>query len=588
MHLTSRPLALSVAGAALAGVVAAVAPLGAVGAAAPAAPGATTTVAAAKAPPADKTSAVEKRRVDSVPAPTFAWKTCRGTAQCATVKLPLDYDKPRGAKVSVAVLRVKAADPAKRVGTLFVNPGGPGGSSTSMAAAASSFLGKDVLDRFDVVGVDPRGIADSENVRCFTSADKQAEALAGFSVPFPIGAAEEKAFIASSKKLGRACSTTGKRLAGHMSTAEVARDMDVVRRALGDKKLTFLGFSYGTALGQYYANMFPDRVRAIVVDGVINPKSWAGDKDTRETILDDRLRSADGAYKALREILERCGKAGAGVCAFAAAGDPVKTFDKLAKRLRAKPLVVEVPGGQPSVTTYADLVSFTLGSLYDPAGYASIVSLAQDLWVATEARGDGGAVPPAAAVAAAHSRLQAPTRAPDEPYFNDFEAYSGVTCTDALHPRDAASWPAKVVKSDRRAPYFGRAWAWSTSQCARDTWTVRDEDAYRGPFNRRTSAPVLVVGNYYDPATNYADAVSSSKLLKNARLLSSDSWGHTAYGTSACVTDAVDAYLVGVKLPKVGLTCVGDVQPFQETAQLQRRSGVVKLLPPVAPRVPRP
>jgi hypothetical protein len=119
-----------------------------------------------------------------------------------------------------------------------------------------------------------------------------------------------------------------------------------------------------------------------------------------------------------------------------------------------------------------------------------------------------------------------------------------------------------VARADRRAPDFGPAWAWSTVQCATGVWKANDPAAYRGPFNRRTSAPVLVVGDYYDPATNYDEAVSASRLLPGARLLSSDSWGHTAYGTSACVTGAVDAYLLSGALPKAGTVCKGDVQPF--------------------------
>ncbi|MGH3238960.1 MAG: alpha/beta hydrolase, partial [Spirillospora sp.] len=190
----------------------------------------------------------------------------------------------------------------------------------------------------------------------------------------------------------------------------------------------------------------------------------------------------------------------------------------------------------------------------------------------------------------------------DFPYDNGLEAFSGVTCTDGLHPKNAGQWPALTAASDKRAPYFGRAWGWSSVQCARDSWTVRDEDAYTGPFNRRTNAPVLFVGNYYDPATNYNDAVSSSKLLPGSRLISSNSWGHTAYGTSACVTNAVDAYLVGGTLPPAGTLCVGDIQPFEEEPELAldtrgpvdasamaaRPSAASKPteLPPVATRVP--
>ncbi|WP_433466288.1 alpha/beta hydrolase [Spirillospora sp. CA-128828] len=593
MRLRHRILAAGVAGVALV-------PAAAVTAlAAPAAPGARG---------GDTTSPVEKKRVDRVPTPKLGWYKCYGDAECATVRLPLDYDDPKGATTEVAVLRMKARNPKKRIGSLFVNPGGPGGQGTALAYQAPAFLGADVLDRFDIVGFDPRGIGFSSNVACFKSTRDQTLALAGMDVAFPVGAKQEAAYIKSAKALGKGCSTTGKKLAGSMSTAEAARDMDVLRRAVGDKKLSYLGFSYGTALGQYYANMFPDRLRAVAVDGVINPVSWVGTRKTSGQILDDRLRSADGAYKALREILVRCGKAGKAKCAFAAYGDPVKNFDVLAKRLKAKPANIE---GQK--ITYADLVGGTLGELYDPSGYEIIDEMVTDLWKATSPASTAaqaaaarkalaGRIAERRAAVKRQKESAEKVAAKDFPYDNGFDAFSGVTCTDGLHPKKAGKWPALTAASDKRAPYFGRAWGWGSVQCAGDAWKVRDEDAYTGPFNRRTNAPVLFVGDYYDPATNYNDAVSSSKLLPNSRLLSSNSWGHTAYGTSACVTKAVDAYLVRAALPPAGKVCVGDIQPFADNpekapasrgpadasamATQVKAAGQGTKLPPVATRVP--
>ncbi len=602
MHVPLRLAAAGLAGALLAGIGAG--PAGAAPAPAAAPPAAPLAAPVAKP---DKTSAAEARRVDRVKAPKPDWYSCFDYAECATVRLPLDYDKPKGATTELALLRVKAKDQKRKIGSLFLNPGGPGGQGTAIAYAAPQFLSQSVLDRFDIVGVDPRGIGFSDNVQCFKNVKDQSAVMKDLNVAFPYTKAEEKKYIAAAKKFGRACSTTGKKLAGAMSTAEVARDMDVLRRSVGDKKLTFLGCSYGTALGQYYANMFPDRVRAVVNDGVIDPTSWVGDKATQDTLLDDRLRSADGAYKALREILVRCDRAGGQLCAFAA-GDPVANFATLAERLKAKPLVIDDPQFGQYTVTYADLVSFALSALYGPYGCLDITEVAQDFWVLSE--------PPAATSAAARAKARtavverirkarAAKPARDFPYDNGLEAFTGVACTDALHPKDAARWPDLTAKADKRAPYFGRAWGWSTSFCARDTWTVRDEDAYRGPFNRRTSAPVLFVGNYWDPATNYEEAVSSNKLLPNSRLVSSDSWGHTAYGSSDCVTDAVDAYLVKGTLPAKGTTCVGDIQPFagpppsaparregprstrpstdiDELAEQGRPAGAPTQLPPVA------
>ncbi|MFI5835239.1 alpha/beta hydrolase [Micromonospora sp. NPDC051300] len=557
--------------------------------------------AATPQPPTyDRTSAAEARRVDRVPTPKLDWYACYDYAECATVRLPLDYDQPKGATTEVALLRVKARDQQHKVGSLFLNPGGPGGSGTDIALAAPYFLGDDLLDRFDVVGVDPRGVAASDNIKCFPSVKDQAKAYAGLNVAFPWTKAEEKAYVASSKAVGRACSTTGKPLTGAASTAEVARDMDVLRRAVGDKKLSYLGFSYGTALGQYYANMFPDRFRALVVDGVLNPNAWVGQGKARDQLQETRLRSADGAYKALHEILVRCGKVGADKCELAAKGDPVAAYETVAKRLRKKPVVIDDPDYGSYTVSYADFVGATLGALYDPYGWSSVVEITVQLLAATDPAAGKAATASARKALAARAAQARQQRGYDFPYNNGLETFLTVDCTDAYHPKSADAWPALSAKEDQRAPYFGRAWAWGTSPCARNTWTVRDEDAYTGPFNRTTAAPVLVVGNYWDPATNYQGAVGSARLLPNSRLLSSDSWGHTAYGTSACVTGKVDAYLLTGKPPAKGTRCVGDSQPFQDDPSAERADaskselaragepgrGEPKRLPPVA--TPRP
>ena len=258
------------------------------------------TAPAAEAQPPSSTSKVEKRRSKAVKTPKLSWYTCYGYAKCATVKVPLDYDKPNGKKVELAVLKVPAKNQKKKIGTLFVNPGGPGASGTELAYYSPYILSPAVTDRFDVVGFDPRGIAFSQNVKCFPSARQNDPVLSVInSAAFPYGAKQEKAFIKAYGKHAKACSTTGKPLTGAMSTAEVARDMDLLRRAVGDKKLTYLGFSYGSYLGEVYANMYPDRVRALAIDGVLDPAAWAGTKKTAGTPIGDRLRSAEGASKAL-------------------------------------------------------------------------------------------------------------------------------------------------------------------------------------------------------------------------------------------------------------------------------------------------
>ncbi|GIG22084.1 peptidase [Cellulomonas chitinilytica] len=555
--------------------------------------------AANAAPKTDRTSPYEAARVDRVPAPDPQWFDCAAAfadgAQCGTVQLPLDYDEPGGATTEVALLKIPATDQAHKIGSLFVNPGGPGGSGVQIAAAASQFLSPALLERFDVVGVDPRGTNYSSNVRCFKDLGAQANALAGLNVPFPVGDAETGPYIASSKAFGVGCSTTGTPLSGSMSTAEVARDMDVLRRTVGDQKLTYLGFSYGTYLGNVYANLFPDRVRAVVIDGVLDPVAWAGTPATASIPQTERLKSGQGASKALTEILARCATAGPDYCVTAGLGDPATIYAEIVASLKEQPLVITDENGEPVFElTYAILTSFLLGDLYAPEGSTYVdLDLSTVYSLLHPATGDVAAA--RAGLLAKYQALQAPAARSDAfanlgfPYDNSPEAFQSVLCTDGKNPAKAESWVPAAARADADAPGFGPLWTWASAPCARSTWTVRDEDAYWGTYSHRTSAPVLVVGNYWDPATNYQGAVAASSLLPNSRLLSSDSWGHTAYGTSACVTDAVDSYLLTGTPPAKGALCTGDAQPFTEPLGAGARSRTAvpeRSLPPVVPPLP--
>jgi hypothetical protein len=214
--------------------------------------------------------------------------------------------------------------------------------------------------------------------------------------------------------------------------------------------------------------------------------------------------------------------------------------------------------------------------MYGPLGYQEITDNLADLLVATEPAAAGTS--PTAAKAAVARRVgatkalakrvkvqQAKATRPgyDFPYDNRVEAASTVLCTDGLNPKDAAMWPAAADAADLKAKYFGRLWTWMSSSCASSTWTAHDEDAYRGPFTRRTVSPILVVGTKWDPATNYAGAVKAASLLPNSRLLSNDNWGHTSYGSSACASTAIESYLLKQALPARGKVCHGDIQPFE-------------------------
>lgn len=551
--------------------------------------------ALAGAPPAqaaDRTSSTEARRVDRVRKPKLNWvEAADGSGYSATVKLPRDYDRPTGATVSIALFKIPAADPANRIGTLFLNPGGPGGSGVEIALAATGFLTQSVLDRFDIIGFDPRGTNASSRVRCFRTSDSQAYALSGMSAAFPSTAAEESGFIVAGKRLAAGCSNYGSALAASVSTAQVARDLDVLRRAVGDKKLNYLGFSYGTYLGEVYANLFPDRFRAIAIDGVLDPIAYAGTTATRGTPTTLRIKSGEAAWGALQAGLEACAAAGPDYCPLAA---PQEDFAEVAAALKRGP--VDVRSGDEVLSySYQSFIADLLSLLYYPDGmdYAAQIIATLKQVIAEDDPGTSSAPAQqlATLVLALHRTAAGATAGSS--YDNGLEAYSAVICTDSYQPADPKTWitATRAADSPERAPHFGRLWGWSDVQCATNYWKAKDEDTYRGTYRKRTAAPVLIVGNYHDPATNYSGALSTHALMPNSYLIKSDSWGHTAYGTSDCVTDQVDAYLLDLAQPDPGI-CVGSVQPFTSVLAASgsaRSSGPARVavpsrngLPPVA------
>jgi pimeloyl-ACP methyl ester carboxylesterase len=420
-----------------------------------------------------------------------------------------------------------------------------------------------IRDRFDIVGIDPRGVGGSTPIRCFTSQAQRAR-VEGLltSAPFPVTAAAQRTWISAARALGRACATNARPIASAMSTAEDARDMDVLRRAVGDRKLTYLGVSFGSYLGLVYANMFPDRVRAMVLDGIVDPRGWAGTPATAGVPQLDRLGAAQASDRVLAKLLALCQRAGRPACPFAGPHDgpgATASFARLAARLRAHPVRLAAPGMRAVTFTYQNLIADTGQWLRAPAGFRGLFPEAAGLArLARPGRGGPGRAAVVRQVLALHDALL-----PGKVSYDHLAAQSGVLCTDGLHAANAAAWPAAAAAASRRARYFGAAYAWDTAQCATSTWTAQDPDVYRGPFDRRTSAPVLLLGARWDPATAFGNAVRVARMLPSSRLVASDNWGHTSTLTSACVDNAVWGDLLRPLAPAPKVThCRGDVQPF--------------------------
>ena len=491
------------------------------------------------------------------------WQDCHEEAgpdfECATVRVPLDYDRAHGRTISLALVRLPATNREAKIGSIFLNPGGPGGSGVDFVLGIGPLLfTPDVRRSFDLVGFDPRGIVRSSPLICFRSFE---EALAVFPpFAFPTTPDEEALVARLDIELNSACQRRGGAVINHMATADAARDLDVLRRAVGDRQLTYVGYSYGSFLGVTYANLFPDRVRALVVDGVMDPIAWTTGRDDEAATqpFSTRLRSDASAQATLEEFFRLCDEAGPERCVFA--GDAATRFASLAERLQAGPIELTDPEtGETFPFTYADLIGTALGAMtFSP----SWPEFAQFL---VELEGAAGPADLGRALRAVE-QMAGLTVSGDRrvPYENFVEGFPGVACSDSVNPDGHSFWSAAGAAADEQFGYFGRIWTWASSPCA--VWEGFDDDRYLGPFTRVTANPVLVVGNRFDPATPFQGAQTVNELLPNSSLLTMDGWGHTSIMLSPCVDEAVSLYLLGGTPPPDGTTCAQDPAPFEMAA----------------------
>jgi pimeloyl-ACP methyl ester carboxylesterase len=485
----------------------------------------------------------------------IAWSKCYsqlGPFQCGTVQVPLDYDNPNGTTISLAVVRLPASDPAHRIGSLFLNPGGPGGSGVDYTVFAGPALyTAEVRAKFDLVGFDPRGTNRSTTFRCFGTDKQWGPYFTPFA--FPSTPAEEEIWMQADLYLDSSCSQRGGAMGYHMSTANVARDLDVLREAVGDAKLSYAGVSYGTMLGQTYANMFPNNVRAVIIDGVLDPIAWTtGSGDGSTVPFSTRLRSDAGAQATLNEFFRLCDAGGAS-CAFAP--NSAARFAALGNLIKAHPVPITFPDGSTGEVNYSILIGMTLGAMYDSSSWESFAVALADL--------EGQAS--AATLGVRFQRFWHPdnvyiTKRGFPHYTNFIESFPAVACSDSDNPHSYGAWSTAGAAADAAFGYFGRLWTWASSICA--AWPTSDADRYVGPWNHNTANPVLIIGNQFDPATRYEGAVIAAGLLPNSRLLTVHGWGHTSLFLSACADAVQTRYLVDLTLPSVGTVCEQDHVPF--------------------------
>ncbi|HEX4434454.1 MAG TPA: alpha/beta hydrolase [Acidimicrobiales bacterium] len=500
------PLPLAVLAVLASGVVAA----GCSGGGTPAAQG----QAAHHGPRTASTSIATTTSTTQPPVTPIAWTACNGNLQCGTLVVPLDYATPSGPTIPIAVARHPAEDPAHRIGSLVIDPGGPGVSGIDDMANELSALTPQLLDDFDIVMFDPRGVERSDPVSCGTDTGSAA------SDPAPSTPSEQAATIQGLRQFADACEKNSANLLPHVGSTDAARDMDRLRQALGDTGLTYMGQSYGTLLGLTYAALFPTHIRAMVLDSVIDP-ALSFDQIT--------TGQADGFEAILNAFFTWC--AGSSACRWRPSGDPTTALLALLQAAQASP----VPAGGGDLAGAGQLYDAVLGSLYSQSDWPQLGAL-----LAADAAGNG-----------------APVVAQSNHYntggsSNADVAATAIDCLDHPVSHDLASYGALADTLKASAPVFGPLLTWGEAGCA--VWPAPPTRTV-GPVAAPGAPPILVVGTTNDPATPYAWAVNVSKELDRGVLLTHDGDDHVAYFSSACVRADVQTYLASGQTPPSGTTC---------------------------------
>ena len=451
------------------------------------------------------------------------WHSC-GSIQCTTLAVPLDWSHPSGEHIELALARRPAE--GERLGVLLVNPGGPGGSGIDYLRDSGDTLGASVRDHFDIVSWDPRGVGQSAPAECTSNLDFFYAVNRNST-----SAAAERANVAASKQFVDDCRRSSARLLPFLSTRASVRDMDAIRAAMGVPTIDYLGFSYGTYLGALYADRYPHRVRAMVLDGAVDPAA---------SYDDAILTQAVGFEHALDAFLDWC--ASNRECEFARSGNPRTAFADLMTTLTSESDPADIDGEERSLGIGEANIGVAT-ALYAGDSNQGWVALGKALNAA--AAGDGSGL---LALSDVYTGRNTGGR-----YDNLTAAFYAIGCLDGPAPRSVGAVEQLAQRAARMAPNFGASTVWLGLPCT--YWPV-PPDGRVGPIHAAGAPPILVVGNTNDPATPYAQAQALAGELDSGRLLTFVGQGHTAYGHGdECIDDAVDAYLVTLKLPPAGTRC---------------------------------
>ncbi|MGW6982017.1 alpha/beta hydrolase [Streptomyces sp. NPDC054932] len=469
------------------------------------------------------------------PVPVLSWGPCDGADdgfECATARVPLDHRRPGGPTIALAVTRRPASDRAHRTGVLVLHPGGPGNSGVNFARSSYEALPAVLRDTFDVVGYDMRGVARSGQVECWNDQEYAAAVDGARGVPGP-GALQVA--VRQGLDFATACRERSRELVPFIGTGSNARDIDLLRQALGEETLSFYGRSFGSYVGTVYAAQFPRRVRAMVLDGGYDPRLYADVPYAYDAAQFTALDAAVGRF------LDWCGQ-NAAACGFGG-GRPRQAFEQLKRDLDAEPVITA--SGRPATGyTLAYRLMFNINSGREIWPY-----LGQALRAAQERQGSFLLSPPSPAS------------------FDFLSVNTAVECADRLYPGSRLLLGALVGAEVASAPLLGGPIGLGpptydhnhAPACAQ--WSAERPSRFEGSYRAAGSAPILVLGTTGDPDTPYQDSVALARTLESGRLLTFAGEGHTAYNRSACVSALATDYLATLALPAPGTVCADEAPP---------------------------
>ncbi len=460
------------------------------------------------------------------------WERCEGrrsSVECATVRVPLDYDdatgQVNGQAIELALLRVPATGTAR--GSLVVNPGGPGAGGVDFAEYLGTVVDPDIRGAFDIVGFDPRGVAASSPVTCLTGRQTTRWYRTD---PTPDTRKERRTLWQRAGRISEGCLASNAQLARFVGTGNTVRDMDIIRSALGETELNWFGFSYGTTLGALYAQRFPERVGRMVLDGGVDPRLDA---------MEVSAGQSQGFQRAIERFAADCARRSR--CVADTSAGVIREINAILRKLDRRSLPTD--GSRRLVQ--GEAITALFFSMYSPSLWQTLrVGLIE------AARGDGTTLQILA-------QLANDQTGPNQYGTNIASAFYAIGCWDypATPGIPGLRAAATEFARDAAVPELGRAMSWGNAPCSQ--WFAHSPNP-PAAVSSTTEAPILIIGTTFDPATPYEWSEALAEQLPTSRLLTYRGDGHTAYGdNNLCIDDITDRYLLTGEMPQPGTTCTG-------------------------------